>query len=619
LLSWEATVVNIGVCVGAAGFTIGLSLAGLCAAGAAAADSGGTDAVRGDSAAVSAGPAAPKATKRGARTGGVAVKPVAAVKPPRAAESPRASRQLNQRPAAPQVSAPQASQVSQASEASASEAPAATATNAPTITIHNTSTTKSIWVYNLTNTGNYSIPDTPWQTEPAPPAPPLPPDWVGPVEIKKNSSAPITLAVFNAPAGSPGNRIYIVEDAPFTLPVTSTGGIDPFYPPGFPGEDTFQNYSFLEYALYSANGGYEYTIDVSYIDEWSLPIQTKFTLNGADWTGAVDGKLYGFNDFDTVVSQLNAAGAPYGDLVWSGATPWDPQPPSTVKRIIGPDKVWTAQSNEPESNFTMDVTGWVPASYSNFVTYGSYVATDNSTVNPYAYNGTELTKPPTAPKPQDPTAQTNFDFWRNSVAAPGSTPYPIALRTAAILDGFTTQNANGVYGFFTYPNDETAGQFTNIPTAVSLDIYVNTTSDGLSDSVIPGGVWNYTSSVKQTGPWREIRKTRPTVPGSVATDTVINNAGFANARVAPLIDLSGPGGDIAVIDRFPLGATSTRIDFVDRAWFLGWGLSNISSQFVYERSTGVLYYDRDPQWPGYTSVLGVFSGVTNPEEAVFVL
>lgn len=60
---------------------------------------------------------------------------------------------------------------------------------------------------------------------------------------------------------------------------------------------------------------------MSYIDEWSLPIQTKFTLNGADWTGAVDGKLYGFNDFDTVVSQLNAAGAPYGDLVWSGATP----------------------------------------------------------------------------------------------------------------------------------------------------------------------------------------------------------------------------------------------------------------------------------------------------------
>ncbi|MDQ1250070.1 MAG: hypothetical protein QG597_4448, partial [Actinomycetota bacterium] len=253
---------------------------------------------------------------------------------------------------------------------------------------------------------------------------------------------------------------------------------------------------------------------------------------------------------------------------------------------------------------------------------GSYL--DNSTptpqtVYPYSYNGTQYTAPPTPPNPQSTTAQTNFDFWRYQVSAPGSTPYPIALRTAAIYDGFTTQDANGVYGFFTYPNDEAAGQFTNIPTAVSLDIYVNPTSDGLSASLIPGGVWNYTSSAVQTGPWREVRKNRPVLSGSIATDTFISNSGFANARVAPLIDLSGPGGDIAVIDRIPLGANSTAIDFVDRAWFLGWGLGNTDSQFVYETSTGALYFDRDPQWPGYTSVLGMLTGVTNPEEALFVL
>jgi hypothetical protein len=214
----------------------------------------------------------------------------------------------------------------------------------PSITVHNNSTTQSIWVYNLTNTGNYSIPATPWPTAPSPPAPAPPADWVGPVEIGPGSSAPVTLALYNAPAGSPGNRIYIVEGSPFTLPITPTSGVDPFYPPGAPVGDSFQNYSFLEYSLYPADGGYQYTIDVSYIDEWSLPIQTMFTLNGADWNGAVSGKTYGFNDFDTVKSQLNAAGKPYGDLVWSGQTPWGPQPPSTVTRIIGPDKVWTAQS-----------------------------------------------------------------------------------------------------------------------------------------------------------------------------------------------------------------------------------------------------------------------------------
>lgn len=618
--------VNIGICVGTGGVALGLSLAGLCAAGAASADSstsesGRTESGRANSAAVSAGPAADarKAMKRNAQ-GGVTVRPSAVTAKP-AASGRAAVRASAALPADPSGDKTAQTVVlpAPAADAAAVEDPGASivlsAANAPSITIHNQAKTESIWVYNLTNTGNYSIPDTPWEAEP----PALPPDWVGPVEIAANSSAPITLAVFNAPPGSPGNRIYIVEDAPFGLPITPTSGLDPFYPPGFPAGDTFQNYSFLEYSLYPANGGYEYTIDVSYIDEWSLPIQTKFTLNGADWSGAQSGKLYGFNDFDTVVSQLTAAGGPYSDLVWSGATPWDPQPPSTVKRIIGPDKVWTAQSTELAANFTMDQTGWVPASYSDFVKYGNYVDTNSQTVYPYAYNGTEYTAPPTAPNPQSTTAQTNFDFWRFQVAAPGSTPYPIALRTAAIKDGFTTQDANGVFGFFTYPDDEAAGQFTDIPTAVSLDIYVNPSSDGLSDSVIPGGMWVYTSSAQQAGPWREVRKNRPVLSGSTATDTFINNAGFANARVAPVIDLTGLGGDIAVIDRFPLGATSTAIDFVDRARFLGWGLGNITSQFVYETSTGVLYYDRDPRWPGYTSVLGIFTGVTNPEEALFVL
>lgn len=476
---------------------------------------------------------------------------------------------------------------------------------APTITIHNTSQ-QTIWVYNLTNTGDYSIPVTPWTTSPT-----APPDWVGPVSIgpvsiAAGSSAPVTLSVNNGAPGSAANRIYIVTDPGFTLPVTPTSGVDPFYPPGFPAGDSFQNYSFVEYNLYPATGGNQYTIDTSYIDEWSLPIQMKFTLNGSSWTGAVDGKTYGFSDFDTVVNQLNAAGAPYSDLMWSGTNPWDPQPPSTVQRIIGPDKVWTQQSNEPASNFNMNVTGWVPTSYQNFVQSGFYQGPNQQTVYPYAYNGTQLSG----------TSQTNFDFWRYSVTGPSSTPYAIALRTAAILDGFPA-DANGVYGFFTYPNDEAAGQFTNIPTAVSLDLYVGGAGDGVSASVIPGGVWSYSSSVAPTGTGPRVKTTRGTLTGTAATDTFILNHSFQSLGTAPVVQATGNQGDIVVIDKTALGATSTSIDYVDGAWFL---TNGSQSQFVYDRSTGILYYDQNPRVPGYTGVLANLSQSSlDPTNSIFVL
>ena len=479
------------------------------------------------------------------------------------------------------------------------EAPPANPT-APTITVHNTSQ-QTIWVYNLTNTGDYSIPATPWT-----PSPTAPPDWVGPVAIAAGTSEPVTLSLNNGAAGSPGNRIYIVEDPGFTLPITPTSGVDPFYPPGFPAGDSFQNYSFVEYNLYPATGGNQYTIDTSYIDEWSLPIQMKFTLNGAAWTGAVDGKTYGFSDFDTVVNQLTAAGAPYSNLVWSGTNPWDPQPPATVQRIIGPDKVWAQQFNEPASNFNMNVTGWVPTSYQNFVQSGFYQGGNQQTVYPYAFSGTQVSG----------TSQTNFDFWRFSVDGPSSTPYAIALRTAAIQDGFPA-DANGVYGFFTYPNDEAAGQFTNIPTAVSLDLYVGGAGDGVSASVVPGGVWRYSSSVASTGTGPRVKDTRGTLTGTAATDTFILNHSFQNLRTAPVVLATGNEGDIVVIDKVTLGATSTAIDFVDRAWFLS---SGSQSQFVYDRSTGNLYYDQNPRLPGYTGVLAnLAQSSLDPADSIFVL
>lgn len=596
---------EIRVLAGTAGFALGLSIAGLYAAGTASADAAQRDTSTAQRASSPAGPA------RGATAPNRGPQRHRAASPAKPAATQRAAGRTARAATRDRTSVQAVVPVPAVPEPTAPATP-----SVPSITVHNGSTAQPLWVYNLTTTGDYSIPDTPWPTAPPPPTPPA--DWTGPVKIEAGSSAPVTLAAFNAPAGSPGNRIYFVQGSEFTLPVVPTSGIDPFYPGGSPGNDSFQNYSFVEYSLYPAGGGHEYTIDVSYIDEWSLPIQTKFTIGSAAWTGAVDGKTYGFNDFDTVVSQLNAAGDPYGRLVWSGATPWDPQPPSTVSRIVGPDKVWTAQSGEPPSNFTMSTTGWVPASYQDFVQYGSYQDTSQQTVYPYAFNGTQLTSPPVPPAAPNANAQNNFDFWRYEVGAPGSTPYPIALRSAAIHDGFPA-DAAGVYGFFTYPNDEAAGQFTNIPTAVSLDIYVYGSSDGSSDAVTPGGVWRYTSSLAPGEGRRRTTVGQPMLSGTAATDTFILNAAFRNRRVAPRVDVSGPGGDIALIDKTTLGATSTTVDVVDRAWFLCRGLSGEASQFVYERATGNLYYDRNPNLPGYTAVLAKLGDLTDPAGTVFVL
>ena len=158
----------------------------------------------------------------------------------------------------------------------------------------------------------------------------------------------------------------------------------------------------------------------------------------------------------------------------------DAPAPDTISRIIGPDKVWTQQSFEPASNINMNTTGWVPTSYQNFVQ-----GTVTNYTNPYYYNGTCI-----------PRRATSISG-RTPLTGRPRRPYPIALRTAAILDGFPA--VDGVYGFFTYPNDETAGQFTNIPTAVSLDIYISGTSDGLTDSAIGGGTWLYSTPPPRPG------------------------------------------------------------------------------------------------------------------------
>lgn len=592
-----------GAHVSAAVFALGLSVAGAHAAGIASADAPDTG-----SPSVSAGPERPVGSHarpaRSAAMSGAAARSAtrasaAVVRPAGLPQRPQA---VTPQPAPASPTTPSGDVLQGglllARRTVAPTAPVAAATPAaalpgatltpPTITLHN-NTNGPIWVYNLTTSGDYSIPAS-----------------FTPVEVASGSPTTVTLAPGTGAADAAKNRIYIVEgQSGFSLPVVSSSGVDAFNPTAATEGNSFLNYSFIEYNLYAANGGSQYTIDTSYIDEWSLPIQMKFTLNGADWAGAVNGKTYGFNDFDTVVSQLKAAGnsgTPYNNLVWSGSTPWGPQPPTTVSRMIGPDKVWTQQSFEPPANVNMNQTGWVPTSYQNFVQYGSYVPKGQQTpVYPYAQDGTQYSK------------SGNFNFWKYEVTAPASTPYPIALRTAAVLDGFPA-DTNGVYGFFTYPNDETAGQFTNIPTAVSLDVYVNGSADGVTASVIQGGQWFYTAPSPHGQRFGCDR-----FAGTAATDTFILNRVYGAKIRAPRVNADGGQHDIVTIDKGSLdGATSNVVDVVDKARF--WGRGKDASQFVYDRSTGYLYYDRNPALPGYTGLLAKLSpGLVDPTQAVFVL
>ena len=88
-------------------------------------------------------------------------------------------------------------------------------------------------------------------------------------------------------------------------------------------------------------------------------------------------------------------------------------------------------------------------------------------------------------------------------------------------------------------------------------------------------------------------------------------------RVAPLLRHAGSQGDVVGIDAAALGATSTAVDVVNRAWFL---CNPNQSQFVYERATGNLYYDKDPSTPGYTGLLANLSQSSlDPATSIVVL
>lgn len=197
-------------------------------------------------------------------------------------------------------------------------------------------------------------------------------------------------------------------------------------------------YSFAEYT-YSESAA-EYTIDVSYINEYSYPLTLTFSQVPAG-VAAEDGFEYGFTSLKTVIAALKAqTDYAWNALVWPAkpATEWG-QYPNNMCRVVGPLNAWVQQQATPQS----PIGPWEPDSYQAFI-------------SSLPYDGTQLF-----------TSSSNLDGWNNDISSPATSGYVTALHSAA------TPDQNNKYGFFCYPRDNANGEFTDLPDTVdcTLTIY----------------------------------------------------------------------------------------------------------------------------------------------------
>lgn len=224
--------------------------------------------------------------------------------------------------------------------------------------------------------------------------------------------------------------------------------------------DATAQYTFVEYNYNdpsNPSSANSYTIDLSYIDEYSYPVTLKFS-NVGSYSGCVEGHEYGFtsmvrvkNELKSMSPRVNGEKYAWDALIWPDTVKceWNSESyPHEMVRIIGPNKVW---SQNPDST----ISAWVPDSYLPFIQslpstgYQLFGNTGDST--------------------------TNYFVWEKHTAtnsqSPSNTGYVKALHSAATAD------KNGKYGFFCYPNDNTAGEFTYVPDAVGCTITVYSLSN----------------------------------------------------------------------------------------------------------------------------------------------
>ena len=225
--------------------------------------------------------------------------------------------------------------------------------------------------------------------------------------------------------------------------------------------DATAQYSFVEYNYNdpsSPASSNSYTIDLSYIDEYSYPLSLKFSNVGA-YTSCVEGHEYGITSMLKLKQELKSL-SPTADrvkyawdaLIWPDTVKceWNSSDyPKGMVRVIGPNKVWSENPHDYISG------NWVPDSYLPFVQ--SLPKTGNQ-----LFGGQ--------------TASTNnwtgWDYWDYTHnPSPSSTGYVQALHSAANKD------SNGKYGFFCYPRDNTDGEFTYVPDAVNCTVTVYSLSN----------------------------------------------------------------------------------------------------------------------------------------------
>lgn len=202
---------------------------------------------------------------------------------------------------------------------------------------------------------------------------------------------------------------------------------DPFNP-SFDGD---KPYSFIEYYYEKTNS--RYTIDISFIDTFSYPITIEF--DNEDNTG----KVWGIKDMNKVVSQLGSQSeAFWSDLVWRNTD-------NSILRIVGPNKGMQAPDSAPQSIINFKKS--------------------------FPPTGTTL-------KPS------NWKAWQRCATEPATTGYVKALRAASLGQQVFKTGSSGVnqYGFFTYPMDNSQGQFTYVPEDIHCTITIYPPGDASTSS-----------------------------------------------------------------------------------------------------------------------------------------
>lgn len=279
--------------------------------------------------------------------------------------------------------------------------------------------------FTITNKSGFSVYIYDWDTSASPAKKTLPVQGADP--LANGNSIKLSMQTVSN-SGRGGRRIYVSANE---LSQSLQGGPPsnkPATPDAFtPWYDGGVMYSFLEY-LYEP-GNDRYTVDLSYIDEFSYPITIKFS-GDSSFSGYEENFEYGFKSLSEVKTALTKQSStyPWGNLVWPKDNPSNPGKakwPKGIYRVIGPNKVWTSDS--------FGLSAYAPNPYHGFVKI-------------LPYNGKQLFK-----------IKTNFDGWRFSTSEPELTGYVKALHSAAEPD------INGKYGFFCYPEDNANGEFTWVP------------------------------------------------------------------------------------------------------------------------------------------------------------